>query len=120
MPAATDDDSPSGSPESLFGLGRLLRLGGLVPREIGGQADPTPCPTNDHRTTPCEAVEVSRKQNKPTQDWIAAAPQAAPQVTLSISPETMEVLQKLHTAGVINLGETVVNTDAKLTTWEHE
>lgn len=50
----------------------------------------------------------------------ATAPTTGPLVNLSVTPEVLETLQKLHSAGLINLGSTIVNTDPKLTTWEYD
>lgn len=118
MEASPNDSQSQGSTEPFFGLGRLLRLGGHLAQNGLGTADPEPCPPNAHEA-PTGASEVTKKNSTLTPGKTAAAPQAGPLVNLSITPETLEVLQKLHAAGVINLGSTVVNTDAKLTTWEY-
>lgn len=102
--------------EHLFALGRPLSLG-KTPQE-GGLSENEQEPTT---AKPFEALEVPKNKSRLTQGNGIQAPVArAPEVNLSVTPETYAMLERLHKAGVLNLGQTVLQIDEKLTSWDYD
>lgn len=119
MTASADASSESGSGESFFGLARLLHRGGWRRHD---EPEPTPDdgPLNALTAPPLEALEVKKLGSHLTQGNGIQAPIAkAPDINLSVTSETFEILERLHKAGIIDLGQTLIQTDEKLTTWEY-
>lgn len=113
---ASVDEHPSGTP---FGLNGILRSGGPVPEENAVEVVVQLADLLNVSAPLREALEVKEGEPIPNLGKSMMSAQKA-DVNLSVTPETLALLQRLHQAGVIDLGTSIVRTDPKLIAWEYE
>jgi len=96
----------------------------LNPLQAGGFSAPKAPQTSPNErsvstASPFEALEVQKQSGTLTQGSGIPAP-LAPEVSLSVTNETFAILERLHKAGIIDLGQTLVQTNEKLIAWTYE